>query len=202
MKTTNITLMAEARHALSGKWGITIGAFVVSGLVSLVARIIPFINFVAPLLIAGAMAVGLSTFALNVAHGRMLSIKQVFSGFDRFGTTLATYLLTIIFILLWTLLLIIPGIIAAFAYSQVFFVLADDPTITPMQAIERSKVIMRGNKWKFFCLKLRFIGWAILSVLSLGIGFLWLIPYIFVTDAKFYEDIKKHHEKKTDPLMV
>lgn len=195
MKTANKILTQQARHSLTGNWKIVILAFVLSGLVTVVAQVIPFINLIVPILIAGSIAVGLAFFSLNIARDKKLEIKQVFSGFDIFGTALATYLLSIIFTILWTLLLIIPGIIAAFSYSQIFFILADDPKIGPMEAITKSKEMMRGNKWKLFCLGLRFVGWGILCIFTLGIGLLWLIPYAFVSNAKFYEDVKHHHTK-------
>jgi len=97
-----------------------------------------------------------------------------------------------LFILLWSLLLIIPGIIAALSYSMTFYILADDNSIGAMDAINKSKKMMYGYKWKYFCLGLRFLGWAILCILRLGIGFLWLSPYVHVSVTKFYEDIKEN----------
>jgi uncharacterized membrane protein len=96
----------------------------------------------------------------------------------------------LIFVLLWTLLLIIPGIIMAIAYSQTFYIIADDKNITPMDAIRKSVRLMNGYKGKYFLFCLRFLGWAILCLFTLGIGFLFLIPYMRVCFAKFYEDIK------------
>ncbi|GHT57847.1 hypothetical protein FACS18945_2990 [Bacteroidia bacterium] len=90
----------------------------------------------------------------------------------------------------WSLLLIIPGIIAAISYSMTFYIIADDPAISAMDAINKSKKMMYGYKMKYFCLSLRFLGWALLCILTLGIGFLWLMPYIQVTFAKFYDDLK------------
>lgn len=96
----------------------------------------------------------------------------------------------ILFIVLWSFLLIIPGIIAAYGYSLIFFILADEPSIGISEALKKSKAMMRGYKWKYFCLSFRFFGWVILSILSCGIGFLWLAPYMQVSFAKFYEDLK------------
>ena len=96
----------------------------------------------------------------------------------------------ILFIFLWMLLLIIPGIIASIAYSQTFYILAEDDTIGSMDALRKSKEMMNGYKWKYFCLVLRFVGWFLLCILTFGIGFLWLSPYIQVSYAKFYEDLK------------
>lgn len=191
MTTTNKKLMAEARTALAGKWGTAMLACVIVWLVTIAAQIVPMINLVAPLLVAGPLTVGLSAFFLKLVRGEKLDLEIVFSGFDRFGTALATYLLAMLFIVLWALLLIVPGIIAAFAYSQVYFILADDKSVGPMQAIDRSKAMMKGHKWKFFCLGLRFLGWILLSILTLGIGFLWTMPYMSAAAAKFYEDVKR-----------
>jgi len=99
-----------------------------------------------------------------------------------------------LFVFLWSLLLIIPGIIASLAYSMTFFILADEPELGASDALAKSKRMMRGYKWKYFCLNLRFIGWAILCVISLGIGFLWLIPYMQISYAKFYEDVKTEYQ--------
>jgi len=98
----------------------------------------------------------------------------------------------ILFIVLRLILLIVPGIIAAISYSMTFYILAEDNTIEPQPALEKSKQMMEGNKMKFFYLGLRFFGLCLLCILTLGIGFLWLIPYINVTVANFYEDIKNN----------
>ena len=95
-----------------------------------------------------------------------------------------------IFILLWTLLLIIPGIIATYSYAMTFFIIADDPQAGALEAIGRSKEMMRGHRWKLFCLFLRFIGWSLLCLLTFGIGFLWLTPYMQTSLAHFYDDVR------------
>jgi uncharacterized membrane protein len=84
----------------------------------------------------------------------------------------------------------IPVIIAQFRYFLTYYILNDFPGVGPMEAIRRSTQMMKGNKWKLFCLQLRFIGWGLLCVLTLGIGFLWLIPYMMVSMACFYDDVK------------
>jgi len=89
--------------------------------------------------------------------------------------------------MLWTFCFIIPGIIAAIRYSQAFYILAQDSSKGVMQCIEESKWMMRGNKWKLFCLVLSFFGWALLAAIPVGIGYLWLIPYFSMTQVAFYE---------------
>ncbi len=100
----------------------------------------------------------------------------------------------LVYIFLWTLLLVIPGIIKAIAYSQTFYILAEDPTISSEAAINKSMAMMDGHKMDYFVLMLSFIGWALLSILTLGIGFLFLMPYIQVTSANFYLNLKESGE--------
>ena len=183
----NKKLMAMARESLSGKWGLEVGTFLVYGLVVAAAGS----NGIAVLLIGGPMLIGLAIFSLTIARNQDAKLEQIFEGFKKnFGTALVAYLLKAIFVFLWTLLLIIPGIIAAISYSQVFYILAEDDSISGTNALKKSKEMMYGYKWKYFCLRLRFIGWFLLCILTLGVGFLWLIPYITVSCANFYDDIK------------
>ena len=98
------------------------------------------------------------------------------------------------------LLLIVPAIIAAFSYSMVFYILADNPDISPTNALKKSKEMMMGYKWKIFFLGLSFLGWALLAILTLGIGLLWLMPYIQVSTINFYEDIKDNNTIPTESV--
>ena len=190
MVKENTELMAEARESLSGNWGLAIATFLVYGIIISIFQVIPTVGSVLALFIAGPMLVGVSMFSLSLSRGESARLEQIFEGFKNYGTVLGAYLLMVLFIFLWMLLLIIPGIIAAIAYSQTFYILAEDDAIGSMDALKKSKEMMDGYKWKYFCLGLRFIGWALLCILTLGIGFLWLSPYIQISYAKFYEDIK------------
>ncbi len=100
------------------------------------------------------------------------------------------YLCMSIKITLWCLLFFIPGIVMSFAYAMTPFILQEQPKLSPWEASSRSREMMRGHKFDLFYLYLSFIGWAILSILSFGIGFLWLIPYMQMSVAAFYEDLK------------
>lgn len=96
-----------------------------------------------------------------------------------------------IFILLWSLLFIIPGIIKSYSYRMVPFILTDNPGITATDAITLSRKMMKGNKWKAFVLDLSFLGWEILSALTLGIlGIFYVNPYVYATEAELYHAIK------------
>ncbi|MFZ4435234.1 MAG: DUF975 family protein [Flavobacterium psychrophilum] len=193
MSTANTILMQQARESLAGKWGQAIGALLVYMLVMVAIQLIPFAGAIIGLLIGGPMAIGLATYSLALAREEDANINQLFDGFNKFGLALAAYFLMLVFIVLWMLLLIIPGIIAALSYSMTFYIIADDESIDAMEAIDKSKAMMDGYKWKYFCLALRFVGWALLCILTLGIGFLWLVPYMQVSNAKFYEDVKANY---------
>jgi uncharacterized membrane protein len=193
MKTENLVLMQMARESLKEKWGLAIGTFVVYmliiGPIQATTEFFPLAGLLL-LIISGPMTLGIAIFSINISRNQDARLEQIFQGFNNFGTSLGAYLLMALFIFLWALLLIIPGIIAALSYSMTFYILADDNSIGAMEAIDKSKKMMDGYKWKFFCLGLRFIGWSLLCILTLGIGFLWLFPYMQVSTVKFYDDIK------------
>ncbi|MFW6154574.1 MAG: DUF975 family protein [Planctomycetota bacterium] len=94
---------------------------------------------------------------------------------------------------------IIPGIVAAYAYSQAMYILADNPSIGCTEPLRRSKAMMRGNKGKLFCLGLRFIGWGLLCLLTLGIGYLWLMPYMSTSFAIFHNDLHQAAATGAEP---
>ena len=98
--------------------------------------------------------------------------------------------LTGIKLLLWTLLLIVPGIIMSFAYAMTPYILEEHPEISAWEASNRSRDMMKGHKLRLFWLQLSFIGWILLCSLTLGIGFLWLGPYMDASVAAFYNDLK------------
>ena len=94
------------------------------------------------------------------------------------------------FTILWSLLLVIPGIIKSYSYAMTSFILKGEPEMKNNAAIEKSMAMMEGNKMKLFMLDLSFIGWAILCIFTLGIGLLFLQPYVAISRAAFYEDLK------------
>lgn len=194
MKTENVVLMRMARESLSGKWTIAVVTFLLYGLllgsVQGIGNYYPSATLIL-LIIGGPLSLGISIFSLAIARNQDARLEQLFDGFKNFGNALAAYLLVLVFTLLWMLLLIIPGIIAALSYSMTFFIMADDSSIDPMDAIDKSKAMMNGYKWKYFGMNLIFFGLILLSLLTLGIALLWVIPYISVSSAKFYEDIKE-----------
>ncbi|MCB5245358.1 MAG: DUF975 family protein [Candidatus Cloacimonadaceae bacterium] len=114
----------------------------------------------------------------------------MFNGFQDFGRSLTAFLLMFVYILLWSLLLIIPGIIASISYSMTFFILAENPQMKAADALRLSKKMMQGHKTEYFMLMLSFIGWYLLSLLTLGIGFLFFNSYVTMASTIFYQQIK------------
>lgn len=189
--THNRDLMRMARESLRANWGLGVVVMLLYQIVtSGVPGFLPFVGLLVCLIIAGPMLVGFNRVFISLARRTKADVEQLFSGFNRFGTALGAYLLVSLFVVLWSLLLIIPGIIAGYAYAMTFLIIADDPSVTAIEAITKSKTMMRGRKWKLFCLSWRFFGWALLCILTLGIGYLWLGPYMQTAFAHFYDDVK------------
>lgn len=140
-------------------------------------------------IIGAAIKLGYCRFNKNLIKGTNPQFSDLFSRFELFGKALGLRIVTAVLIGLWTLLFIIPGIIAVYRYSMAFYIMDDDPSVGIMEAIERSKQMMMGNKGRLFCLHLSFIGWAILCAFTLGIGYLWLVPYVNASEAAFYLEV-------------
>ena len=136
-------------------------------------------------------------FLSNKRTGSKIRTESLFEGYNDFARVTLTLLLTYVYMILWTLLLIIPGIVKSIAYSQTVYVLKDCPELSYNQAIERSMAMMEGHKWQYFCLMLSFIGWILLVCLTMGIATLWVTPYMTATMAHFYEYVKEEYEKRT-----
>ena len=178
------------------------------------------------LLVTAAMDLGLTLFFLAMFRRQIVGIGDVFLGFERYGKALGLFLFQGLFIVLWSLLFIVPGFIAAIRYSQAFFILADDPNKGIRQCMDESKMMMRGNKAKYFCMSLSFIGWAILASIPAGVlsgisealylsGFMTVlfdivgalcmapvIAYMYSTQAGFYEILAGHLIKETQPAPI
>lgn len=186
-------LRAEAREALKGMWGSSaVMVFVYEVLVSAASVAIGNVTHGSGSVLA-AMALAPMAYALNIAFLRLLRKNPQELGylFQEFNSRVyLTSLLTTAYTLLWFMLLIIPGIIKGYSYSMTYYVLEDNPDLSGDKAIEESMRLMDGHKWELFCLHLSFIGWALLCILTLGIGILWLIPYMNTAQAAFYENLK------------
>ncbi|OPF51354.1 hypothetical protein BH721_02365 [Clostridium baratii] len=193
----------NAKEQLRGRWPlaifVTFCANLLTGVISVVSERFTTneITFSANILgiviliIAGPITVGFSKFLLKFARrDESAAINDIFSEFEIFKKALGLYLLVTICIVIGTALFIIPGIIIGLALSQSYFILAEDNSKSITECMKESARIMNGYKWDFFVLQLSFIGWALLCIISCGIGFLWLSPYYSLTTANFYLTIK------------
>lgn len=141
------------------------------------------------LFLGSVVGVGYSKFTLQLVDGNDAGFENLFQYFPYWKNAVCTRLLKGLYTFLWTLLLVIPGIIASYSYAMTEYILAEHPEMTAGEAIAASKEMMYGNRWRLFCLHVSFIGWAILCALTLGIGRLWLDPYENVAGAAFYREI-------------
>lgn len=201
---TNQGYKNRALASLSGKWDKAIIATIIYLIITIgVSQVItiPFSSSIAGsgsasflwTVLCFPLLWGYTVFFLNIIREKKIDWESIFDGYKngewkRIG---GTYLLYYIYVILWTLLLIIPGIIKALSYSMTPFILQDDPTISGNAAIEKSMRMMDGHKMDLFWLFLSFIGWIILSIMTFGIGFILLEPYINTSVAHFYEDLKE-----------
>ena len=164
-----------------------IGAFLVGSAIyiTIAAIVMAVVYFV----LGSIISVGYARFNLDLVDRGEPGFETLFGYFSYWKTTAIARLLQSVYILLWSLLFIIPGIIATYSYAMTEFILAENPDLTASEAIARSKEMMSGNRWRLFCLHFSFVGWDILSSLTLGIGNLWLRPYKQAANAAFYREI-------------
>lgn len=193
-------------------WNLLHAAIVVTAIILVIWGIVQII-------IGGAASLGYAKFNLNLIDYKNADISDLFSQFHRLWDGFCMNFLVGLYIFLWSLLLIIPGIIKTYSYAMTPYIMAENPEMTVSEAIKESMRIMDGQKMSLFFLNLSFIGWDMLisapSIFGLSFvtarmvnggslsnilffipcalitftGFLFLHPYIAATNAAFYRDI-------------
>ncbi|MEH7512809.1 DUF975 family protein [Gottfriedia acidiceleris] len=146
---------------------------------------------------------GLLVYFLKLIRAEEKSISDIFFYFKslhQFIRGIIVGFLVTLFTVLWTLLLIIPGIIKSIAYSQVGYILKDFPEMNALDAITLSRRIMDGYKWKFFLLGLSFIGWGLLVIITFGLALFYVAPYFYTSQAQFYAEVKEAYEAKNETI--
>ena len=192
----------RALSALENKWGNFVAITFVYGLIIGITQVLsgdkdsPAILHLIGLvlfILALPLTWGYQTLFLGAVRGGEVTAKDMFEGYNKelFSRVLTTTLLYYVYVFLWSLLLLIPGCIKAYSYAMTPYILKDNPEMKNNAAIEESMRMMDGHKLELFLLDLSFIGWAILSILTCCIGFLWLTPYMNMARVNFYEDLKK-----------
>ena len=142
--------------------------------------------------IGSVVSIGYCRFNMDLIDGIRPSIGTLFSAFGQIKTAIAVRLLTGVLVGIGYIFLIVPGIILSYSYSLATFIMADNPYLTTTEVLRESRMLMKGNKLRLFCLHLSFIGYILLCILTLGIGFIWLTPYMNATYAAFYRQIKQN----------
>ena len=202
--TPNSVFRARARQQLgsgifSTNWlmGLVV-CFVNTLLIGIGSSLIGIIGF----LVEGFLAFGLCHVFLSLARNKKntIDIGDLFLGGSHMGDLLLLGLLKNVFIALWSLLFVIPGLIKTYSYSMAYFIKYDHTEYDWNTCITESRKMMDGHKWRLFCLDFSFIGWLILGSLCCGIGVLWVYPYMQAARANFYDDLKAHYEPA--PIVV
>lgn len=142
-------------------------------------------------LVTMVLSAGYIQYLLSVRRGQETPYTTLFDGFLFVGKIILLQIVISIFVFLWTLLFIIPGIIAGYRYRFALYNLCENPQMGVMEALNMSKAQTRGHKWELFVLDLSFLGWNILCALTLGILSIWIMPYINQTDIGYFQAIKQ-----------
>lgn len=217
-KIDSLGLLRESRVSLSGNWGkgilltlfywcltviVNFLLYLLLGLcrIDLDSDIASF--FELPLNIFFTIPLGFGliiAFLSFVKDAKVLDVRNVFSTFNKmyYWKTIGVSLLLGIYVLLWTLLLIIPGIVKALSYSMAPYIIAENPEMRAEEAIQRSMKMMAGHKMELFILGLLEFGLGLLSIFTLFIGMLWIMPWMQVAMAKFYLYVKEDYESRAD----
>lgn len=184
----------RARLAMQGKWNnLAVIALVYSVILSAVSAISSKIGGAATLIVGGPFALSWAVISLGTVRGASYKVENLFDGFKNFMPAFLLYLLNTLFVALWSLLFVVPGIVKSLAYSMSYFILAENPNMDQADVRRTSEAMMDGHKWRLFCLNFSFIGWYILSTLTCGILFLWVIPYVQAANAAFFEDVRAQY---------
>lgn len=190
----NSEFRSLAAESLKGKWAMAAVATIICIAINSGLSFIPKIGTLFTICIGLPLTWGLYIIFLEVYRGKEVDLQTLLSGFKDYGRILGTTFLMSLYSFLWSLLLIIPGIVKGYSYAMTAYILKDNPELEYNEAIEKSMAMMSGYKMKLFLLDLSFLGWIILSIITLGLGLFLLIPYMYTSRAAFYEDLKAELE--------
>ena len=221
---------ARARESLANNWGLAIvicllvgilsgGVDLVSGVTvtvdaaemgmgSMISRpmwsmmmTITLVSSLVALVIGGAVTMGRCTYFIKLHNHEQAGFWDLFSQFNRIWDGIKMQVMMSVVILFWTMLLIIPGIIAIYTYAMVPFLMAEFPELGIINSMRESKRLMRGNRWRLFCMEFSFLGWNLLSALTMGLLNLWINPYMNASMTAFYMEVtgRSGYSQNTQP---
>lgn len=184
-----------AKEQLQGKIGVLFAIILLCAAISFAGTslltAIPVVgSWLSTFLIIVPLTLSLCIIFLGITKGTRPEVKDLFSGYADLWSAIKVQFFACLFILLWSLLFIIPGIIKAFSYSMAFYVLAENKGMSALEAIRKSKELMDGHKMDLFVLGLSFIGWSLVVAFTFGLAAIWVVPYMETTAANFYNSIK------------
>ena len=197
-------LKANAKEQLRGKWAVAIGTVLVANILidsNVMYKVsqefgvygLGILFSLISLFLGGVISVGLSEFLLDMATKREEPrFETLFSQFNIYLKTLGLNILITLAVCIGTILFIVPGVIVGLMFSQSYYILCEDPSKSITQCIKESVDMMNGHKWDLFYLELTFIGWWLLTAITIGIAGLWVSPYVKVTETNFYLSIKNN----------
>lgn len=184
----NLQIAGQQIYSSGTGWNEHLTSLFIGG--ATIAVIMALTMAVAYFILGSVIEVGYCQFNLDLVDRKEEpQIGTLFGYFPHWSTAAVARVLQFIYVLLWSLLLVIPGIIASFSYAMTGYIMAEHPEMTASEAIAQSKRIMRGNRFRLFCLQFSFVGWDLLCMLTFGIGYLWLNPYRQAAEAAFYREI-------------
>lgn len=206
-QTTRADIKSRAKESLKGKYWPAVGASLLASIIVSIASGIgqlmsysesAAVSALATLVVCAAslfmvipVSLGITRYFILLAKGGSPAVDELFYIYKHnLGTAIVTVLLEGIYVILWSLLLVVPGIIKSYSYLMIEYMVAENPGMDRKRAFEITKATMAGDKWKAFVLGLSFIGWILLCGITFGIGFIFLSPYISATMSHYYLDLK------------
>ncbi len=187
-----VYIKSLAKEQIKGNIGILFVIMVIVSGIIILFSFIPFIGGIAaPFILGPAFELSLIMIFLDLAKGIKPTVSKVFDGFYDLWSVVKVYLISYIFVFLWSLLFVIPGIVKSYSYMMAPYILAENKGMSALEAINRSKAMMDGHKMDLFVLYLSFIGWILLVYITFGLALIWVFPYMDATLANFYNEIKK-----------
>ena len=195
---SNKQIRANARTVLGGN--IFAGNWLLALVIGLIhtfgLKLLDNFAGIGSLLLMSFLTYGYACVFLPIIRAKKekVEIPAYFGGTEQIGGLVVLSLMTNLFVFLWSLLFIIPGFVKAYAYSMAPYIKYDHPEYGWKRCLDESQAMMKGYKWKLFCLNLSFIGWNIVGMLCFMVGMYWVLPYTKAAQVCFYEELKKVHE--------
>ena len=175
-----------ARNIMKNNW---IMAFVIVLIYSVISAALSTITSgIGILLLSSSLFIALYNCFINAYYGKGYEVSHMLQGWDKgISNRLILSLLKTLYIFLWSLLFFIPGIIKTYSYTLAEFISREHPEKTATECLNESRKLMNGHKMELFLLDFSFFGWMLLSVLTCGILYIWVLPYMYQTRIIFID---------------